>query len=407
MKSSHQQSNTTPIYKNLQNTLTIIGIILALLIGFFSYQYSGTQYVVLFITGILIGFTLFHARFGFSSVYRQIVEDGNTEMLRGHMLMLGASATFFAPIFIFELGFFGSFPAPALSPISFGLIVGSFLFGFGMEVGSGLAPASLYKVEGGRTAMIFTLFGFTVGATLGAAHFGFWNETLPSASPFSLATDSPLGYSGASVLQNSVFAFIAFGSYLYKKKKRPPALPSMPSGTNWRQILFGFWPLWIGALILAALNALTLLIRGEPWVLTAAFSLWGSKIAMFFGLDVNTWGYWGAQEDFQSLHSSVFESSTSVLNFGVIIGTFITLTLGGLIRFAKISFRICLIALIGGTLMGYGATLAFGANVGAYFSGIASFSLHAWIWAIFAITGVYVAYYLEKRFDFRRVQSKN
>ena len=38
-------------------------------------------------------------------------------------------------------------------------------------------------------------------------------------------------------------------------------------------------------------------------------------------------------------------------------------------------------------MMGYGARLAFGCNVGAYFGGIASTSLHGWLWIVFALLG--------------------
>jgi uncharacterized protein len=41
-------------------------------------------------------------------------------------------------------------------------------------------------------------------------------------------------------------------------------------------------------------------------------------------------------------------------------------------------------------LMGYGARIAFGCNIGAYFGGIASFSLHGWLWGVMAIVGTYV-----------------
>ena len=37
--------------------------------------------------------------------------------------------------------------------------------------------------------------------------------------------------------------------------------------------------------------------------------------------------------------------------------------------------------------MGYGARLSFGCNVGALFSGIASGSLHGWVWFSFAFIG--------------------
>jgi uncharacterized protein len=44
----------------------------------------------------------------------------------------------------------------------------------------------------------------------------------------------------------------------------------------------------------------------------------------------------------------------------------------------------------GGILMGYGAAIAFGCNIGAYFSGIASFSLHGWLWGIMALAGTWI-----------------
>jgi uncharacterized protein len=42
---------------------------------------------------------------------------------------------------------------------------------------------------------------------------------------------------------------------------------------------------------------------------------------------------------------------------------------------------------IGGVLLGYGARLAYGCNIGAYFSGIASSSLHGWLWFAAALAG--------------------
>ena len=49
-----------------------------------------------------------------------------------------------------------------------------------------------------------------------------------------------------------------------------------------------------------------------------------------------------------------------------------------------------LLAVLGGLLLGYGARIAYGCNIGAYFSGIASSSVHGWLWfaAAFAGNGV-------------------
>ena len=170
---SSDSTSPTPTLRDPQNVLTFVGIAAILLLTYFAYQASGFEFVLVFWVGILIGFTLFHARFGFAAVYRQIVETGNTEMLRAHMFMLGIAATLFAPILMFDIGAFGHTPEGALSPISIGLVIGAFMFGFGMEMGSGLAPASLYQAKGGRTAILCTLLGFLIGAVLGAYHFGF------------------------------------------------------------------------------------------------------------------------------------------------------------------------------------------------------------------------------------------
>jgi uncharacterized membrane protein YedE/YeeE len=46
-----------------------------------------------------------------------------------------------------------------------------------------------------------------------------------------------------------------------------------------------------------------------------------------------------------------------------------------------------LISIAAGLLMGYSSRLAFGCNVGAYLGGIASGSLHGWVWFAAAFAG--------------------
>ncbi len=59
--------------------------------------------------------------------------------------------------------------------------------------------------------------------------------------------------------------------------------------------------------------------------------------------------------------------------------------------------RPALAAMLGGLAMGYGARLAFGCNVGAYFSGIASGSLHGWLWMAAALAGTALGVPLGRR----------
>lgn len=89
------------------------------------------------------------------------------------------------------------------------------------------------------------------------------------------------------------------------------------------------------------------------------------------------------------------------MNVGIMLGALTAAGLAG--RFApllKIPLRSLLAAIIGGLLMGYGARLAFGCNIGAFFSGAASFSLHAWVWIVFAFAGTWVGVKMRPWFGF-------
>ena len=59
-------------------------------------------------------------------------------------------------------------------------------------------------------------------------------------------------------------------------------------------------------------------------------------------------------------------------------------------------------AVIGGLVMGYGARLAYGCNIGAFFSGIASTSLHGWLWIAAALPGNWVGIKLRPWFGLSR-----
>ena len=102
----------------------------------------------------------------------------------------------------------------------------------------------------------------------------------------------------------------------------------------------------------------------------------------------------------ETLNRSVFADVVSVTNFGVVLGAALAATLAGQLALKKpASGRAIGAALLGGLLMGYGAKLAFGCNVGAYFSGIASTSLHGWLWIVFALVGTKVGLKLRSRFQ--------
>lgn len=347
--------------------------------------------------GLLLGYTLFHARFGFTSAFRRIMSVGNGQAMRSHMLMLAVAVTLFAAILAYGLTFFGGPVAGYVSPVGVSLIVGSFIFGIGMQLGGGCASGTLYALGGGRSVMFVTFIFFIIGATIGAYHLPFWTEEMPAFEPYSLATSTGLGYSGAWVLSLTLFGLIAWVTLVVEKKTKAPKMAPMPSARGWKRIFRGSWPLFAAAIVLAVLNALTLMTRGQPWGITSAFTLWGSKIANVLGVDVASWGYWQGPNA-ALLDASIFADSTTVLNIGIIIGAFIASAAGGLFKFTQVTAGNFAASVIGGLMMGYGARLAFGCNIGAYFSGIASFSLHGYVWGIVAMAGTFLALYLRPLF---------
>ena len=382
---------------NPQKLLIISGTIIGFIMLIYLSITQTSAQPLLFGIGLLLGYTLFHARFGFTSAFRRLMSVGNGQAMRSHMLMLAVAVTLFAPILAYGTTLFGGTVAGYVSPVGVSLLVGAFVFGIGMQLGGGCASGTLYAIGGGRSVMFITFIFFVIGTTIGAYHLPFWTEEMPSFAPFSLATSTGLGYSGAWALSLVLFAVIAWITLIVEKKTNAPKMAPVPTEKGWKRIFRGSWPLFAAAIVLAILNALTLLTRGQPWGITSAFALWGSKIASNLGVDVANWGYWqGANA--ASLNASIFADSTTVMNIGIIIGAFIASAAGGLFRFSQITLGNFAASVIGGLMMGYGARLAFGCNIGAYFGGIASFSAHGYIWGIMAMAGTFLALYLRPLF---------
>jgi hypothetical protein len=86
------------------------------------------------------------------------------------------------------------------------------------------------------------------------------------------------------------------------------------------------------------------------------------------------------------------------MDIGLVLGALLGAGLAG--RFApgwRIAPPVVAASLVGGLLLGYGARIAFGCNIGALVSGIASTSLHGWLWAVGALIGTPLGVHLRSR----------
>ena len=358
---------------------------------------QGSAKSVLFLLGLALGVTLFHSRFGFTSAWRQLVSVGQGRALQAHTVMLALAVVFFAIIFEIGSGWFGTTPDGFYAPITLALFVGAALFGIGMQLGGSCASGTLFATGSGNLAVVITLVGFITGSGLGVAGFDFWTTGSgfqKIADPVSLRTE--FGLWGGVAVSLAIIATIAVVAELIIRRRRPPAIEAVPSTVGIARILRGSWPLWAGAIVLAVLNALVLLTTGRPWGVTSAFRLWASKIMNGVGLDVGTWSFWNERP---GLDASLLADNTSVANFGIILGALLASAAAGAFSFyKKVPGRTVAAGLIGGVLMGYGATFAAGCNIGAYFSGIASGSLHGYVWAVFALIGTFIGLKLRPLF---------
>ncbi|SHE65024.1 hypothetical protein SAMN02745148_00889 [Modicisalibacter ilicicola DSM 19980] len=361
--------------------LTAIALLVAILVIGATF---GTRLGALMLVGGAFGAVLYHAAFGFTGAWRVFISERRGRGLRAQMVMLAVAVVlFFPPLAAGTL--FGMPVSGYVAPIGVSVLVGAFLFGIGMQLGGGCASGTLFTVGGGNARMLITLAFFIVGSLIGTAHFSWWTS-LPAFQPVSLATT--FGAGGGIAISLVLFAAIAAISVVMEKRRHGQLgqAPRVDQGQpRW---LRGPWPLLFGAVALALLNFITLALAGRPWGITSAFALWGAKGFEALGGDVSGWGYWQAPGNAAALKASVWSDVTTVMNIGIILGAMAAASLAG--KFAPrfhIPLRSIVAAAIGGVLLGYGARLAFGCNIGAYFGGIASGSLHGWLWLVAAFAG--------------------
>jgi uncharacterized membrane protein YedE/YeeE len=348
-------------------------------------QMVSPRQAALYLLGAALGLVLYHAAFGFTSAWRVFISDRRGEGLRAQMAMLAIAVLLFFPA-LSAGQLFGQPVQGNVSPIGVSLLFGAFVFGIGMQIGGGCASGTLYTVGGGSVRMLLTLAAFIAGSALGAAHFHWWQAQWHLA-PVSLVNE--WGVVSALAASLALFALIAAVTVVLERRRHGALVEAKPAPrAGLARFLRGPWPVLAGAVALALLNFATLALAGKPWGITSAFALWGSKIAAGIGFDPASWPYWSRPAAQAALQGSVLQDVTSVMDFGIVLGALLAAALAG--RFSpslRVPLRSALAAVIGGIMLGYGARLAYGCNIGAYFSGIASGSLHGWVWMAMAFAG--------------------
>ena len=328
---------------------------------------TGARGVAVFALGGALGAVFLGFQYGFASAWRRFLVAGEATGLAAHFLLIGLCALVFLSAPSLGLAAAGS-----VAPVSVSLVIGAFIFGIGMQLANGCGSGVLFSFGGGSGRMMVALPFFVFGSLVGSF-------LLPSALEWGSLGQMPIAIAGNAVA-TTVFnlALIApvGGGFFWLARRRGEAMPRR--GIAGPVIIAGRW-----GLVFAR--------SGDPWGGTFGFTLWGAKIAAALGVPVENYAFWQWPGPRRALEHSVLADVSSLMDFGMVLGAgAMAAVSGGLRRQDWPPFRQLVGAALGGVLMGIGARLGFGCNIGAFLAGIASGSLHGWIWFVMAMAGSWV-----------------
>ena len=350
----------------------------ALLAAFFIFLALSVsiRQAVLMLVGVGMGAALAGARFGFTTGWRQLIEQRNPQGVAGQVLLLALASLAALPL----LGQFSELHA-ALGPPSVSLLVGAFVFGLTMQIADGCGSGTLYKAGLGVPLNMGILPLFALGSFLGSVHLDSW-LSLGQTAPVSFS--AVYGTGGALALTLALLAAVLVAVRLW-----------VGAGQTW---LDKRW-LW-GAVALAVLATLNLLLAGQPWGVVYGFGLWAAKVSVALGaFDPTANAFWSQAGNAQRLTQTVFMDVTTITNIGILGGA-LWVSAKATANSQPLTTQQWVIGLVAGFIMGYSSRLAFGCNIGAMLSGISTGSLHGWIWVPLAFAGTLIGVRVRRRYQF-------
>jgi hypothetical protein len=336
-----------------------------------------TRQALLFLVGIGMGAALAGARFGFTTGWRQLIEDRDPRGVTGQVLLLALGALLAMPLM-------AQFPElkAALGPPSVSLLLGAFVFGLTMQIADGCGSGTLYKAGMGIPLNAGILPLFALGSFLGSVHLHHF-LALGQTAPVGLVEQTGTG--GALLITLVLLALTLAGVRAW-----------VGAGKRWIDAR------WVkGAVALAVLATLNLVLAGQPWGVVYGFGLWAAKSVHALGLfDPAGNPFWSQPGNAERLGQTLLLDVTSITNIGILAGALWVASRHEGEASRPLTGQQWLIGLLAGFIMGYSSRLAFGCNVGAMLSGITTGSLHGWLWVPAAFAGTMIGVRVRRRYAF-------
>ena len=149
------------------------GIIFSILFSYILYSGVGDRHLYVFLIGLGLGISLFQAAFGFTGGWRNFIEKRDSKSLRAQIIMLALAVLIFSFFINSKSFFYDGTMIGAIAPVGVSVLVGSFIFGFAMQLGGGCGSGTLFTAGSGNIKMVITLIFFIIGSLIGSYHFEF------------------------------------------------------------------------------------------------------------------------------------------------------------------------------------------------------------------------------------------
>jgi len=337
-------------------------IALALVAAFAVAATTGARYGLLLLIGLGFGITLEGLRFGFAGPWRAMIVNRDPAGLLAQLLAIGLVAVVAIPLITNN----ATELIGAHAPVGFAMVGGAFVFGAAMQVVLGCGSGTLVNAGSGNPVGLLALPFFAIGSFAGAWHLPWWTA---------LGTAPVVAFSGtggvAITLAGLAVVALALPLAAAPGRRKIPAR------------------LWLAAALVAALALGNLVVAGQPWGVVYGLGLWAAKGAAAMGVDLSASAFWAAPGTVERVRETLLTDVTSLTNLGIIGGAFLVAAWrhGFTQPLPDLPLRAWVATVVAGLLLGYSSRLAFGCNVGAFFSGVSTGSLHGWAWFVFAFAG--------------------
>lgn len=342
--------------------------------------FAGLRQGLLFLIGAGFGAVLSGASFGFTTGWRVWIRERDPTGLLAQFLAIALATLIAAPLLASHPELSG-----AAAPISWSLVIGAFVFGATMQLADGCGSGTLYKAGLGHPVSLAVFPAFVAGSFFGALHLDAW-LALGSVPALSL-----IGGFGAIGTIGITFGLLGLLAIVIWRRRRT-------TQSRWKGR-----GVYLAAVLLAALSILNLVVAGQPWGIVYGLGLWGAKVATGVGMDLAGNAFWGREAQQAQITGSVLDDVTSVTDLGLLLGSFLVAwrrravcPAAGITTLAHWIWIV-----VAGFVLGYSARLAFGCNVGAFFSGISTGSVHGWVWFALAFAGSLLGVRLRARLGLR------